>query len=254
MPFLLVTVGTDVGTNWVRLPDGQKFNLGSMSVLSFVTKLAKNAVAARKALDGFLKKGEALLSVDSDKMWPLMQPRRAIWAAGSGSLYSPGFVSRPTSARFSSMSILEGISKVEHKMAYLDRLASAGKKDPEAIAELMRLAGGLKSPQQGGDLGFVAEAQSKLAFDVYSSNLGLAEGILVQAKEVLATIEGKLAEGRSSKAAAALARAKADVHAVTVKTGSICEKTQLTEDWVRSDIQKLSAKMTKIHELFHPQA
>jgi len=82
MPSLLVTVGTDGSKDWVKTPDGQKFALGPVSVMTLVTKLTRTTKVAREVLDEFLKKGEALLSVDQDRLWALLAPRPARWAAG----------------------------------------------------------------------------------------------------------------------------------------------------------------------------
>jgi hypothetical protein len=41
MAALLVTIGTDGSKDWVETPDGQKFALGSVSVLSLVSTFSK---------------------------------------------------------------------------------------------------------------------------------------------------------------------------------------------------------------------
>ncbi len=284
MAFLLVTVGTDGAQNWVQTPDGHRLNLGPMTILSFVTKLARNATVARHTLRGFLKGGEALLSVDADKMWALMQPRRAIWGSGDDSLYVPSFVMAKSSEtkpldqqhqnhspmRSNMHTILDDLAQAEQKIAHLNKLAAAGKQDPEAIAELVKLAQKIKSPNQSNNSTYYGLGEPKvhlvtdaapaphtvkLAFDVYAGNMGLIDGIVASAKETVATIDTKVAGAKSNPAKInALTRAKAHIHSITSKTGSICEKTQLIEDWVGGDLQKLAAEMTSIHELFHPQA
>ena len=277
MASILVSVGTDGVTDWVRLPDGQKFNLGPMSVLSFVTKLAKNATAARATLNGYLKRGEAVLTIDADKMWNLMQPRRAIWA--SDSLYAPSFVmaesiaqhqSNTTPTRLNEMTtILDDLSQVERKIAHLNKLAAEGKKDPAAIEELVKLAQKIKSPNQSNNSTYyglgepkvhevtdaapkphTVSAGMKLSFDVYASNMKCAEDILAKGKETYATITSKVAEGKKFNAS----KAKADVEAITSKAGEIVAGTELVEGWVGDDLQKLSSEMDRIHGLFHPQA
>ena len=71
---MLVTIGSDGISNWVRLPDGQQFNLGPVSVLSFATQLS-SVSAAKKALQRFLTFGEAMLSVDRGRLWDVLAPR-----------------------------------------------------------------------------------------------------------------------------------------------------------------------------------
>lgn len=213
MALVLVTVGTDGVTNWVKLPDGQKFNLGAMSVLAFVTKLAKGPSSARKALDGWMSLGEASLAVDADKMWDLMQPHRAVWA--SDSLYGSDFMTGQKSET-QSMSA--------------------------AFAELTKLGSEFQQSTE-------TSSPKKLASDVYLANLDKATSILDMAQETVVSINAKVAAGRKFNAA----RALADVHDITTRAGSICARTQLVEPWVASDLQVLSSEMARLHDLFHPQ-
>jgi len=240
MASILVSVGTDGATNWVELPTGQKFNLGMTSVLSFVTKLVKNAGLARKTVQDFLKQGEALVSVDADRMWDLLAPPQRRWA--SDSLMSPD-QQKPRAQEITKMS--EVWDELAKEADTFSRLAA----QQEPVEEDTEDEGDSKDAASK-ETDSTKKATQKLSFDVYSSNMEIAQGILASARETLKTIDTKVAEGRKFNAD----RARADVLAITSKTGSICEQTQLIEDWVGSDLQKLSAEMVRIHSLFHPQA
>lgn len=76
----LVTFGSDGFRDFVTLPDGRTFNLGSVSVLNFVVGLARNGFEAKRALDTFLAKQQATLAVQMPQLEELLAPRRARWA------------------------------------------------------------------------------------------------------------------------------------------------------------------------------
>jgi hypothetical protein len=76
----IVTFGTDGFTDYVKVPEGSTYNLGSLSVLNFVASLAESKGEAKRALDTFLTSREATLAVDRDAMVRLLAPRRALWA------------------------------------------------------------------------------------------------------------------------------------------------------------------------------
>jgi uncharacterized protein YukE len=249
MASILVSIGTDGTSDWVRLPNGQKFNLGSVSVLSFATTLAKNTALAKTVIQDFLENGESLLTVNEDRMWAVLQQPRSMWASDS-------FMASDQQQETSKMSdVVETLDRMDQQIRHLNRLATVGEKDPKAFALLSRLASSLNpkalfASDDEDDAEEESEGQSKLAFDTYSVNMEAAKNILLLARETLATIDDKVAEGRKFNAA----RARADVRAITSKAGSICERTQLVEGWVTSDLRKLSSEMTRIHGLFHHEA
>jgi hypothetical protein len=262
---LLVTIGTDGLKDWVQTPDGQKFSLGSVSVLSFVAKLVRSTNAAQKALSQFLKRGEALVSVDDDRMWALLAPTQSRWAAGP---FMPPSQGDP-SLRIPIMStIREDLSAVRKVIGHLNVLAAKGERDARAVQHLIKLADKIKSPNQSKNQTYYNLGQPKvhqvgdaapkphtvnasdLAFDSYEQNMKLAKGILAKAEQTVATINRLASRGRKFNAS----RARADVAAVTTKVASICSQTELTESWVREDLTKLAARTDKLHGLFHPRA
>lgn len=247
MSSILVSLGTDGATSWVQRSDGQKFNLGSLSVLSFVTKLAKNTAIAKKVLQEFLEHGESLLSVNEEHMWALLQPPVSRWASDS-------FMVPDQQQETVKMSTLETLTRIEQKLQYLNRLATQGEQAPEVFGHLKRLASTLDAAVIAAENEDLEEEEedtsSKTASAVHAANLDRAQSILTLARETISTIDARVAEGRKFNAT----RARADVYAVTAKAGSLCEQTQLVESWVTKDLHKLSSEMVRIHGLFHPQA
>lgn len=273
MTHLLVTVGTDGRKDWVRTPDGQKLALGSISVLTFVSKLAKNSRIARNTLDQFLKGGEAMFKVDSDRMWRILEPRRARWASdGSFMLTDQRQANTPTRTV---MTLDDILTKTEKVMAYCSKQAAAGNPiDPQAFKDLETSARKLAMNQSDNaafygvgvklerpEEGFANEEHSpagmvelnkgasELSFDTYDENMRLAKAILDESTQTVATINKLAAKGKRFNKSAALK----DVAGVTNKVASICEKTALTEDWVTGDLQKLASESSRIHQLFHPK-
>lgn len=264
MPSLLVTLGTDGSKDWVQTPDGQRFALGSVSVLSFVSRLV-GSKAARQTLDEFLKSGEALVSVDDDRMWSVLAPKRSRWGAGP---FMPSPQRDPSLRKAIMTTIRQDLTACRKVIGHLNSLASQGKRDPVAVQQLMKLADKIKSPNQSTNSTYynlgapkvfeVGDAAPKpltveasdLSFDAYEANMKLAEDILAKAEQTAATINELAAAGRKFNAA----RARADVARVTTKVASICSQTELTESWVREDLRKLAAKADQLHGLFHARA
>lgn len=231
MTQILVTVGTDGMKDWVRTPDGQKFALGSISVLSFVSKLARNSRAAKNTLDDFLKTGEAVLKVNDDHMWSILAPRRARWAS-DGSFMFQDQRQAHLPPRTGMTTLDDILTKTETVMAYCTKQASAGNPiDPQAFKDLeisaQKLAASLDS--------------------TYDENMRLAKAILDESTQTVVTINKLASAGKRFNRTAALK----DVASVTHKVAGICEKTALTEEWVVGDLQKLAAESTRIHQLFH---
>lgn len=257
---LLVTVGTDGATDWVRLPNGQRMNLGAISVLKFVTTLGKTRVA-RQVLDRILAGEEAMLSVDEDRLWDLLTPRRARWGSADGPFMTPD---RRTT-RTTMPTIQEDLGHLEAHIAELNK--HAANSTPESLAEgreiLVRLAQKIKSPNQSKNQTYynlgapdvhevgdktAANGDLDLAFDKAQANMTLAHQILIKAEETAVKIDKLASAGKKFNAA----KAKADVHAVTAKVAGIL-KMDLTASWVQEDLRKLASRSDHLHGLFIPK-
>lgn len=110
----LVTFGTDGLRDWVTLPDGRTFNMGSVSVLKFVVELARTPREARKALDLFLEKQQATLAVPMGDLQILLSPKRARWAGLEETLITSDSHTSPG----------EGALMSQDNMLFQNRLAS----------------------------------------------------------------------------------------------------------------------------------
>lgn len=143
MAALLVTVGTNGTKDWVETPDGQRFALGSLSVLSLVSTFSKNSKAARQVIDAFLKQGAAMLTIDDDdRLWALLAPRRPRHASTGPFMFrhqghpiartmmKTAFEERLSfDAYQANMGIAKDIlTKAEQTVSTIDRLAARGKR------------------------------------------------------------------------------------------------------------------------------
>lgn len=264
MARLLVTLGTDGTTDWVRTPDGYKFNLGPVSALNFVLGLAPRGTAKR-ALNEFLSQKEVLFPVDEGAMWALLAPHRARWSAdvspSISSLREAPPITRPaatTPSRKATMNFSDDLNAIESHIKALKAAAATKKASNLAsgVQHLIKLAQKIKSPRQSDNSTYynlgapdVYEVGDKtasgLSYDVYASNSELAQTILAKTEETIKTIDKLASAGRKFNAS----RARADVRNVTDKVAGILT-TDITQSWVKSDLTQLAARANQIHGLF----
>lgn len=76
-----VIFGTDGVSDYVQTPDGKRYSLGPVSVLTLVSGLVPSARAIRAAMNEFLDKRQVSLKVDLDEMWRLLPVRRARYSS-----------------------------------------------------------------------------------------------------------------------------------------------------------------------------
>jgi hypothetical protein len=263
---LLVTIGTDGVTDWVSTPDGQRFNLGAVSALNLVTHTVQKGLA-KSILDQFNRHGEVMASVDEGQLWELLAPKRARWSSDVSSSM-PSHKAEPSQRKESTMNTLsDDLQAIERHVSALDQAASRKATNlSEGVQLLVKLANKIKSPNQSknqtyynlgapdvyevgdkaaSDKAVPVPTTSVLSFDVYEGNLNLANQILATAEETVGKIDVLAEAGRPFNAA----KAKLDVHAVTVKVAGIL-RADLTASWVRDDLVKLASRANEIHSLF----
>lgn len=129
----MVTVGTDGFRDYVDLPDGRTFNLGTTSILRFVVELAEDQRKARKALDQFLKNRSTMLSVDLDAMVGLIQSKRSRWAGHKNRLMASTGHSPMT---FDVDHILARLGEAETLVASLSE-GNCGQKEAEGLTAIV---------------------------------------------------------------------------------------------------------------------
>lgn len=265
----LVTIGSDGVTDWVKTPDGFRYNLGPVSVLRFVSSLVP-VRSARSVLDGFLENGEVVTSVDEERMWGLLAPHRARWSSDASPSMPSGewAVQGQDSARHAETlrnptmnTFNDDLTAIERHILALN--AAASKKASNlatGVSHLVKLAGKIKSPNQSDNSTYynlgapkvhevgdkaASGASVTLAFDTLTANQEVANGILAKAASTTKKIDALAASGRRFNAS----QAKADIQAVTTKASGILTN-DLTQSWVKGDLDKLAARMDHIEGLF----
>lgn len=227
MARLLVSVGTDNFTDWVQLPDGQKMNLGKLSVLTFVAHTIADSRKARRVLNTFIENGEAILSVDEERMWKILTPVRVRVGRAHDSSFA---------AHSMRTNMIQDLKKLETHIAALN--AATGKVTPEKMAE------GLQILTKLANFPVPKELQASHFNDSGSANQVLAKSILAKAEETTAKI-AKIA----SKPGFNAAKARADVHEVTSRVASALRQ-EAPEAQIRGELTKLAARNNEISALF----
>lgn len=245
---LLVTIGTDGATDWVKTPDGLRYNLGTVSALRLVSTCAPRHIV-KKTLDTFLTYKEAMVSIDETKMWELLAPRRARWSSMMP-LCAPYSQETTMDSIFADLTALE-----THITALKEASAKKASNLSAGVAHLVKLANKIKSPNQSTNSTYynlgepkvheVGDKVAGLSYDTYVANSELATAITAKAEETVGQIDKLVTAGRKFNAS----RAKADVMAVSQKVAGILA-TDLTASWVKSDLTKLASRMDEIHGLF----
>lgn len=158
----LVTVSTDGFRDYVELPDGRVFNMGSVSVLKLVTQLVPSQTLARRALDAFLKDGHATIQVNIADLEVLLRPKRSRWAVHENRLIPPDPRTPPRGAstmnpdQAQADAIKNQVEAIESHIAVLAQTAqqhAAGSASREqvdnTITTLKQLVAGLSAPPSG---------------------------------------------------------------------------------------------------------
>lgn len=227
----LVTIGTDGYTNWVRLADGQKFNLGTISVLKFVTKLMSSR-HARQVLAAFNQDGEALLSVNLDQMWEVLKPQRARWAHSS--LFMPNV---------GTMKNLDmALRTAETHLVELVQASKAGKS-----SETLKLATDrFKEAVSQVTLTSEDASEFKATSLRFASNVDVVEKILVKSEKTANKIAELEKAGRPFNAA----RARQDVSKVIAQVSNLVHESDMSSKQVCASLEALMAQADRVYQLF----
>jgi len=235
MATVMVTVGTDGNTDWVKLPNGEKLTLGAVSVARFLGALTRQPL--RKSLDSFLLYGETTASVDLDQMFDLLKPIRVRLADGS---FIPSLGQTSTRNPMNELLAIEAsISQAEKILGVLARKAASGQTNGiETVRQdFIKAANKIQSPNQ---------SKNQLAYDVLQENSTVAGEILACLEETNDRVDTLVQAGKKFNAS----RAKQDLHGVSTKVAGILRDADFTQSWVQADLNKLASRANAIHGIF----
>ncbi len=267
----LVTIGSDGLSDYVQLSDGQRYMLGSVSILRFVTELAPGSLVARSTLDDFLAGRRTMLRVDLDRMWQVLAPRRARHSSVVAIPLIPPAISRSldlrtlrarqgtmadTSDRATQEAIANQITRIEGQIALLEQKAKDAGGTPAAsmksdIDSLKSLITELRRPSPYGDQSknetfYGLPGAKQASFDMLQANTSLAEEILTKVASTNDKIEQLVLAGKRFDSP----RAKQDLHKIASRVSEIVQNVDLAQPWVRQDLAVLAKSADAIHSLF----
>jgi hypothetical protein len=84
-----VSISTDGLRDFVTMPDGLKYMVGQVGMAKLVAECARNGPDARRALNEYLKRGEATIALDLDRLAELTAPPKARWTLANSSFVPP---------------------------------------------------------------------------------------------------------------------------------------------------------------------
>jgi hypothetical protein len=211
----------------------------------------------RRSLDQFLMSGETMVSVDLDQMWDLLKPVRARFGTEVPFMASLG---REESSHMHDFKAFEAsLVQAEKALTLLTQKVAAGQGVASAKQAFVIAANKIKSPNQSKNETYynlgepkvevaptAKAAGMKLAYDVLEENSTIAGEILATLEETNSKVDTLVASGKKFNATAA----KTDLHQVSTKVAGILRDADLTQSWVRDDLDKLSARANQLHGLF----
>lgn len=268
-----VTLETDGLRDFVRLPTGERYNLGPVSVLKLVSSLVPDRRKKRLALDEFLRTGRAVTCLDPEAMFQLLAPKLVRRAAVGSSLIYPPDWTLSTSMEGKNMSDLKRalevrLSHIEKAVHEMNNRAANGQTIPEGWHQNVRRASvsltdfgdqsknkafyGLGEPkvdtvEDGGWMppADVTHPMGKSAAAL-KSNADLAEDILVKVAETSDKVEALKTAGRRFNAS----KAQADLHKLATQVHDILSNVDLAEGWVQNDLNEIAKQASHLHGLF----
>lgn len=265
-----VTLESDGQRDFVRLPTGERYNLGAVSVLKLVSALVPNRRNQRLTLDEYVRTGRAVALLDPDAMFALLAPkpvRRA--AVGSSLIWAPDWaLSTSMEGRNMDKRDLElRLSHIENAVREMTTRVASGHEVPASWYRNVHRAS--MSLTDFGDQSkndtFYSLGEPKVdtveekwvppadvthptgkSAAALRSNSDLAESILVKVAETSDKVEALRVAGRRFNAS----KAQSDLHRLAAQVHDILSNVDLAEGWVQNDLNTIAKQATHTHDLF----
>lgn len=275
-----VTLSTDGARDYVETPEGVKYILGPVSVLTVISKLVPMG-AARRALDEFNAEGSVMVVLDTEQLFEMLAPRRSRFASpliqgqdrlgpsfpveplgrASERLQPKGTVMAADADKALKDAVVNQIAAIERQIGVLNQKASESGGEPAAsmkaeVAKLQDLVAWLKRPSPYGDqsdnsdtYGLKPETPGGVKAASYASledNAAVAEEILSKVGATTDKIDLLVERGRRFNAS----QAREDLHDITSRVAEILANVDLAQPWVKNDLRSLAERAAHIHSLF----
>ena len=285
-----VGISTDGLRDYVTMPDGVKVIVSQVGMSRLVAECSQDPAAARRALNEFLKHGEAMLPLDLDRLEELTKPpkvRNAFadslvardWRVPTlaGRAETMDKVSQDTSVsdKATKEAISNQIARIEEQISLISghaSEASAGSigqdMQKDEVSRLKELVAWLRRPSVYGD-----QSKNKTFYNLPEATPGGAKSAseaapVVDAGSFSALTENSLiADATLSKIEAAntkvdllvtagkkfdSVRAKGDLLKVASSVQDLLRDADLAQPWVKGELSKLAEEAKKLHGLFAP--
>lgn len=269
MALKAVTLGTDGVVDYVEMPDGVRYTLGTVSIYKLVRALVVGNRQQRRALEAVNKNGLTVVSLDADLLFEMLKPRKARHASPLiPCSTTSGLDSQTVTGKGKPMNV-ESFDKklraLELQTGYLTKLAKEGRENPAVFQDMVRTAATLTAQDEessedqsseedsakGSELYDMCAKESKQAdvaanLEDFRVNAKTAETILDRVGETSDKISDLVKAGRKFNAS----RARADLHSISAQVEDILTQTDLGQPWVGAALQKLATEAERLHNLF----
>jgi len=268
-----VTLQTDGLRDYVCLPDGVRYILGTVSVLKLVSALVTGNRMKRRALEEFNRTGQAVVTLDPDRLFELLAPRPLRKIASVSSFIPPHkqapWVSKE-GTQMSDIKILDTrIAHIENTIREMNSRVASGARLPSALHRNLRQAAmtlkdfgdqskndafynlgepkveTLEDPGAWTPPADVTHPVGKSASSL-KANSDKAEELLTKLAETSDKIESLKTAGRRFNAS----KAQADLHKLASDVHVLLNDADMAEAWVGNDLAKLARQVDRIHGLF----
>jgi len=268
-----VTLETDGLRDFVRLPSGERYILGTVSVLKLVSSLVPDRRMGRRAIEEFNRSGQAVVVLDPDAMLAFLAPKPVRRAHAIPLIPHPDRTPS-TSMEGRNMSDLKRtlelrLSHIEHAIREMNtRVASGASVSGSAHHALREAAVTLPDfGDQSKNKAFYGLGEPKVdtmedpsawtpppavthpmgkSAAVLKANGDVAEEILVKLAATSDKVDALVAAGRHFNAA----KAQFDLHKIATQVHDILSNVDLAESWVASDLAGVAKQASDIHDLF----
>lgn len=281
-----VTISTDGLRDFVTLPSGLKVMVGQVGMAKLVAECARGGAEARRALNEYLKTGEAMVALDLDRLSELTAPPQSRWvqAADSPLIYSQDRASTTVHGRSTIMAqgdvaqadkatqeaIKNQVFRIEQQIALIQ--GHAGEASPNSIGqniqkdELDKLRDLVTWLRRGSPYGNQSkndtyyglpeqtpsgesarkQAATEGTVAALSENSLLADATLSKLESASTKIDLLVKAGKKFDHA----RAKGDLLKVASSVQTILKDADLAAPWVKGELSKLAEQAKTLHGLF----
>ncbi len=273
-----VTISTDGLRDFVTLPDGLKVMVGQVGMAKLVSECCRNGREARRALNEYLKTGEAMIPLDLDRLAELTAPPKVRWGSdsplvavqdrasttGSG---RPGVMANEVSQadKAQQQAISNLVGRIEQQIALISSHASEASHgsigqdiQKDEVAKLRDLAAWLRRGSPYGDQSknntyyglpeqMVGGSAKQASYQLVSENTLLADATLSRLESTSNKIDLLVTAGKKFDSA----RAKGDLLKVANAVKDVVAGNIATPAATR-ELTKLDVEAKRLHGVFAP--